>query len=53
VFFLEVCNYIKINFNTFSIHYKTCDYDSLTNGRYKLEIQIINQENKDHFKKGE
>jgi len=37
----------------FSTNYKTYGYCSLTDGTHKLEIQIINYENEDYFKKGE
>jgi len=37
----------------FSTNYKTCGYDSLTDGTHKLEIQITNYEIENNFKKGD
>lgn len=52
-YFLVVRGFIKTNFNNFSNNYKTYGYGSITDGIYKLEIQISNYENEIDFVKGE
>lgn len=48
-----VRGFIKTNLNLYSNNNKTYGYGSITDGVYKLEIQIINYENKnDDFLKG-
>ncbi|XP_071582104.1 uncharacterized protein [Temnothorax nylanderi] len=62
--FKDVCNhlnsyicirgFIKTRFNSFSNNFKTYGCGSITNGEYKLEIQIVNyDEFVDNFEKGQ
>lgn len=45
--------FIKTNFNAFSANTKTIGYGSITDGTYKLEIQVSNFDHKNYYKKGE
>jgi len=52
-YFLVVQGFIKTNFNTFNNNFKSYGYGSITDGTYKLEVQIANYEHENYFVKGE
>jgi len=52
-YFSVVQGYVKTNFNKFSNNFKTYGYGSITDGMYKLEIQIIDYEHTNEFINGQ
>lgn len=53
VFFTVIRGYIKTNFNVFSNSFKTIGNGSITDGHYKLEIQISEYKHDIKFEKGQ
>lgn len=49
-YFTAIRGYIKTNFNILN---NTYGYGSITDGSYKLQIQIMEYDQKSHFEKGE
>jgi hypothetical protein len=45
--------FVKTPFNTSSNNFKTYGYGSVTDGIYKLEVQIVNYDHKNYYKKGQ
>lgn len=52
-YFSVINGFIKTNFNTFTNNLKSYGYGSITDGTYKLEVQITNYEHENYYKKGE
>lgn len=48
-----IYGFIKTTFNTSSNNFKTYGYGSITDGTYKLEVQIVNYVHENYYKKGE
>lgn len=52
-YFSVVRGFIKTRFNTFTNNFKTIGHGSITDGVYKLEIQIIEYEPENMYNKGD